>query len=451
MIGIDRLRDALAVYGRPRLIAIFGFGMASGFPLTLTLSTLAYWLAREGVSKTDIGLFAALTTPYALKFVWAPLVDRLRIPLFGRLGARRGWLLSTQTLLVLSLLGLAAQDPRQALGTMAVFAFLVAFFSATQDIVIDAYRIELLDEAEQAAGAAMNTFGYRTANLLAGAGALLLADHLDWSVVYVLMALLVLPGTIAALLIGEPARHDAMVAAGDEDGKAARAFLAQRPGWPSWLATAGAWLHASVIVPFIEFLQRPSALLILLFVLIYKLGDAMGQLMMPPFLVDLGFDNSEIAFANKTVGFVALMAGTALGGSLTYAIGLFRALLVTGLFMMLTNLMFAALALVGHDVWFLALAVGLENFASGIGLVVFIAYLSGLCHLAFTATQYALLSSLASVARTWVGGPSGALAETVGWFDFYLLTTLAALPGLVLLWLLWRRGFTVRDAAQTTS
>ena len=448
MIGTGKIRAAVAVYTKPRLIAVFGLGMASGFPLTLLLSTLAYWLAQDGVSKTAIGLFASMTTPYALKFIWAPLVDRVPIPLLGRLfGHRRSWLFLVQALLAASILGLAARDPAQDLGMMAVFAFLVAFFSATQDIVIDAYRIELLDDEEQAAGAAMNTFGYRTANLLAGAGALLLADHLSWSTVFALMALLVLPGTLAALLIGEPARHDRHSA--DEQEELAERFLERKGHWPVGLARAAGWLYATVVVPFAEFLARRAAILVLLFVVLYKLGDAMGQVMMPPFLVDLGFGNAEIAFANKTVGFAALMIGTALGGALAYAIGMFRALLVTGLFMMLTNIMFALLALRGHDVWFLAVAVALENFASGMGLVVFIAYLAELCNLAFTATQYALLSSLASVARTWIGGPSGALAEATGWPLFYLLTTFAALPGLVLLWLLWRRGFAVRPGAPT--
>ena len=443
MTGTRKIRAAAAVYGKPRLIAIFGLGMASGFPLTLLLSTLAYWLSQEGVSKAEVGLFASMTTPYALKFIWAPLVDRVPIPLFGRLfGQRRGWLLFTQALLALSILGLAAQDPARDLATMALFAFLVAFFSATQDIVIDAYRIELLSDEEQAAGAAMNTFGYRTANLVAGAGALLLADHLAWPAIFALMALLVLPGTLAALLVGEPARHDRHTAA--EQEKQAESFPGRKSHWPAGPARVAGWLHATVVVPFAEFLERRAAILILLFVVLYKLGDAMGQVMMPPFLVDLGFSNAEIAFANKTVGFAALMIGTALGGAFTYAVGMFRALLVTGLFMMLTNLMFTALALQGHDVWLLAVAVALENFASGMGLVVFIAYLSELCNLAYTATQYALLSSLAAAARTWLAAPSGFLAEATGWPLFYLLTTVAALPGLGLLWLLWRRGFAVR-------
>ncbi len=448
MTGTRKIRAAAAVYGKPRLIAVFGLGMASGFPLTLLLSTLAYWLAQDGVSKGEVGLFASMTTPYALKFIWAPLVDRVPIPLLGRVfGQRRGWLLFTQALLVLSILGLAAQDPTRTLGTMALFAFLVAFFSATQDIVIDAYRIELLSDEEQAAGAAMNTFGYRTANLLAGAGALLLADHLSWSAIFGLMSLLVLPGTLAALLVGEPARRDPWRGAAEE--AVAEAFLEGKAHWPRPAAKIAGWLHATVVVPFAEFLERRAAVPILLFVVLYKLGDAMGQVMMPPFLVDLGFSNAEIAVANKTVGFAALMIGTALGGAFAYAVGLFRALLATGLFMMLTNLMFTALAVQGHDIWFLAVAVALENFASGMGLVVFVAYLSGLCNLAFTATQYALLSSLAAAARTWLAAPSGFLAEATGWPLFYLLTTVAALPGLGLLWLLWRRGFAVRSAGLT--
>lgn len=438
---------AVAVYGKPRLLAVFGLGIASGFPLTLILSTLGYWLARKGISKGEIGLFAVMLTPYTLKFLWAPLVDHLRLPLLGRwFGQRRSWLFLVQALMTAAILGLAAHNPTTELARMAAFAFAVAFLSATQDIVIDAYRIEILSEREQGPGAAMINFGYRTGNLVAGAGALLLVDDLGWTLTYDLMALLVLFGTLAALLVGEPARHDAVT--GEQEETKAEAFIEARGHLPGPLARAGAWLYAAAGAPFVEFLARRGAVLILLFVVVYKIGDAMGQVMMPPLLVDLGFSNAEIAVANKTVTFIALMIGTAIGGSLVYAIGMFRALFVTGVAMMATNLMFAALAMVGHSVWFLVLTVALENFATGMGAAVFVAWLSGLCNLAFTATQYALLSSLASVARTWLAAPSGFLADSTGWVGFYLLTTVAALPGLLLLWLLWRMGFEVRPSSR---
>ena len=434
---------AAAVYLRPRLIAIFFLGISSGFPLTLLISTLGYWFAQEGISAGTIGLFSAMQTPYALKFLWSPLVDRVRLPLLARLvGQRRAWLLLSQALLAASIIALAGHDPTQSIERMALFAFLTAFMSATQDIVIDAYRIEILSARELGPGSAMIQFGYRTGNLIAGAGALLLAVHLGWPGTFALMAGLVLCGAIAALLAGEPARHDTEESFAMQ--RRAEAFVRRRAEMPGLAARVGGWLYATVAGPFVEFLTRPSAWLILAFVVIYKIGDAMGQVMMAPLLVDLNFTNEEIAWANKVVGFVALLVGTALGGGLAYAVGMFRALVITGIAMMVTNLMFAWLAIEGHVVWLLALSVGVENFASGMGLAVFVTYLSGLCNLAFTATQYALLSSLAVVGRTWLAAPSGFLAEAVGWAPFYVLSTLAAAPGLLLLWLLWRRGFTVR-------
>jgi len=445
MPNASTILAAAGVYLRPRLIAVFFLGISSGFPLTLLISTLGYWFAQEGISAGAIGLFSAMQTPYALKFLWSPLVDKVRLPLFARLvGQRRAWLLLSQALLAGSVVALAGHDPTQSIERMALFAFLTAFMSATQDIVIDAYRIEILSARELGPGSAMIQFGYRTGNLIAGAGALLLAVHLGWPATFALMGGLVLCGALAALLVGEPERHDMRESAAMQ--AEAEAAVRRRTEVPPLAARIGAWLYSAVAGPFVEFLKRPSAWLILVFVAIYKIGDAMGQVMMAPLLVDLGFTNEEIAWANKVVGFVALLVGTALGGGLAYAVGMLRALVITGVAMMVTNLMFAWLALEGDVVWLLALSVGIENFASGMGLAVFVTYLSGLCNLAFTATQYALLSSLAVVGRTWLAAPSGFLAEAVGWAPFYVLSTAAALPGLGLLWLLWRRGFQVRAA-----
>jgi len=450
MASLSTALAAATVYFRPRLIAIFFLGISSGFPLTLLVSTLGYWFAQEGVSAGTIGLFSAMQTPYALKFLWSPLVDRVRIPLLARLvGQRRAWLLASQALLAVSIIALAGHDPTQAIERMALFAFLTAFMSATQDIVIDAYRIEILNARELGPGSAMIQFGYRTGNLIAGAGALMMATTLGWPATFALMALLVLCGAVAALLAGEPRHHDPQEA--EEAEAKAESYLARRTKLPPLAERIGAWFYSAVAAPFVEFLSRRWAVLILGFVLIYKVGDAMGQVMMAPLLVDLGFSNEEIAWANKVVGFVALLVGTALGGGLAYAVGMFRALLITGVAMMVTNLMFAWLAVEGRSVWLLAVSVGFENFASGMGLAVFVTYLSGLCNLAFTATQYALLSSLAAVGRTWLTAPSGFLAETVGWAPFYVLSTVAALPGLVLLWLLWRLGFQVRSDGESES
>ncbi|NJC33586.1 PAT family beta-lactamase induction signal transducer AmpG [Sphingomonas jejuensis] len=421
--------QALQLYLRPRPLAAFALGISSGFPLTLLLATMTFWLSRVGIDKTTIGFTIGLTTPYTLKFLWAPLVDRVPIPVLTRLvGQRRAWLFVVQALLVGALWQLGASAPEQGLAAFALWAIVVAFLSATQDIVIDAYRIELLSDAELPHGTAMNQFGYRTGNLLAGAGTIWLASaegaSVGWAVAYGLTSFLVLPAAVAALLAG-PGR-----------------FVARE------VSSAGRWLQDTVVSPFAEFFRRRGAVLILLFVLIYKLGDAMGQLMLNPMIVELGFSDIEYINANKFVGFWALIAGTALGAPFLAWLGMGRALLVSGVLMMASNLGFALLALSGHSPLGLGLAVGVENLTSGIGLTVFVTYLSGLSNLAYTATQFALLSSFAAVGRTWISTPSGYAAEALGWPGFYLLTTLVAVPGLVLLLVLWRRGFVVETARQ---
>ncbi|MBB4211075.1 PAT family beta-lactamase induction signal transducer AmpG [Rhodothalassium salexigens DSM 2132] len=436
----------LTGYLRPRLIGVFCLGLSSGFPLTLILATLTYWLSKEGVSKGEVGLFSALLIPYSLKFLWAPMIDRVPLPwLAKRVGQRRAWLFATQALLVLAILGLGSGDPAHDLGLMAVCAFAVALASASQDIVIDAFRIETLALDDQGQGAAMLIFGYRTGNLIAGAGAVALQIAVGWQVTYYAMALLVLVGAGAAWALGEPARHDTHEA--DAAEGRARAWLARRTETPKRQARILAWLYATVVAPFQEFLARPYAWAILAFVLIYKLGDAMGQVMLSPLVVELGFSDADYIWANKLVGFWALLLGTALGGGAVKVLGLFRALLVTGVLMMATNLLFAVLALAGDVPAMLAVAVGFENFATGIGLSVFVAYLSGLCNLAYTATHYALLSALATTARNFLAAPSGYLVEAVGWPAFYVITTVVALPGLGLLIWLWRRGLQVEPEA----
>jgi PAT family beta-lactamase induction signal transducer AmpG len=384
---------------------------------------MTYWLAKVGIDKKTIGFAIGLTTPYTLKFLWAPLIDRLRLPvLAGLFGQRRAWLFFVQVLLVAAIWRLGASDPAHHLGIFAFWAIVTAFLSATQDIVIDAYRIEILSPAELPYGTAMNQFGYRFGNLLAGAGTVWLASNEGfgggWAMAYAMTALLVLPAAIAALLIG-PGMHDAVVKRVRERG----------------------WFRSTVIAPFREFLSRRGALLILLFVLIYKLGDAMGQSMLNPMIVDLHFTDREYIAVSKFIGFGSLMAGIALSALVISRLGMGRALFVTGVLMMLTNLLFSLLAVIGHSTLMLALAVGTENFLSGLALTAFATYLSGLSNLAYTATQYALLSSFAAVGRTFLATPAGIIADRLGWPLFYVFTTLAALPGLLLLWVMWRRGF----------
>ncbi len=427
---------AVAPYFKPAPLAAFALGVSSRFPLTLLLATMTYWLSKQGIDKKTIGFAVGLTTPYTLKFLWAPLVDRIRIPgLAALFGQRRAWLFVIQALLVGGVIMLGHSDPAQHLGIFAFWAIAVAFCSATQDIVIDAYRIELLSDAQLAHGTAMNQFGYRTGNLCAGAGTVWLASgegaSLGWAAAYSLTAFLVLPGALAALLSG-PGLHEA----------ASRASHAAR--------STGDWFRETIVAPFAEFLTRRGAVLILVWIVIYKLGDAMGQIMLNPMIVDMGFSDTDYIAANKLVGFWALIIGSAVGAPVIAWLGMGRALLVTSAMMMLTNLGFAVLALHGHDVVALGLAVGAENFASGVGLTIFATYLSGLSSLAYTATQYALLSSLASVGRTFLTTPSGYIADWLGWAGFYVFTALMVLPGVALLAWMWRRGM-ISDAARQTA
>jgi len=417
-------------YLRPRPIAALLLGISSGFPLALLLGTMTFWLAKVGIDKKTIGFAIGLTTPYTLKFLWAPLVDRIKLPLLTSwFGQRRAWLFFIQALLFGSVWMLGASQPEQHIGVFAFWAIVTAFLGATQDIVIDAYRIEILPEDELAHGTANNQFGYRFGAFAAGVGTIALASPeglgLGWAMAYGLTAFCVIPGVIAALWAG-PGLHD-------------RVLEKETP------RSAGAWLMDTVVGPFLEFLRRRGAVLILLFVLVYKLGDAMGQAMLNPMIVELGFSDTEFIAINKFVGFWGLIVGTALSAPLLAWLGMGRALFVTGVLMMLSNLTFAILATQGHSPLWLTIAVATEQVTSGLGLTVFVTYLSGLSSLAYTATQFALLSSLAGVGRTWLSTPAGLLADKLGWPGFWIMTTVVALPGMILLWVLWKKGFVVES------
>lgn len=423
-------------YFRPMPFVAFLLGISSGFPLTLLLATMTFWLSRVGVDKSTIGFAIGLTTPYTLKFLWAPLVDKLPLPVLTRaLGQRRGWLFFIQGLLFAALWQLGGSDPANNLTAFAFWAIVVAFLSATQDIVIDAYRIELLSDEELSHGTAMNQFGYRTGNLIAGAGTIALASAegfgLGWAMAYGLTGFCVLPAALGALFAG-PGRYV------ERHARVVGQSLAD-------------WLKDTAVNPFRDFLTRHGALLILAFVLVYKIGDAVGQAMLGPMIVELGFSDTEYVAVNKLVGFWALIVGSALGAPFIAWLGMGRALFVSGLLMMGSNFLFALLASVGRSNEMLAVAVGTENLTSGVGLTVFTTYLSGLSSLAYTATQFALLSSFAAVGRTWLTTPSGAIAEALGWVSFWLFTVAAAVPGMVLLWIMWRKGFVVETVRQPGS
>ena len=414
-------KAGVGIYFDRRMLAIFGMGFASGLPLLLTTSTLAYWLSRRGVDKTTIGLFAATGLPYALKFFWAPALDFVRVPLLGaRLGRRRAWTLVAQAALVFAILGLGATDPATAPWTTAALAFAVAFCSATQDVAVDAYRIEVLQEHEQGAGAAATQAGYRLGLLVAGAGAIAASDFLAWPLVFSGLAALVGVGSIATLLAPEP-----LAVPGAEVAK------------PSGFVEA-------FLEPLRDLASRPQIVAIVGFALLYKFGDAIAGAMANPFYVELGFSGVEIASVTKVFGIVANLVGVVLGGLLVARAGLFRALLIGGVLQAATNLLFAVLAQIGHDVPMLAVAVGTDAVTGGVAASAFVAYLSSLCRTGMSATQYALLTSLMAVGRTLLSSGSGWMADRMDWTTFFVATTALAIPGLLLLVELWRHDAATR-------
>jgi len=410
---MTKLADAFRLYSDRRMVAILAMGFASGLPLALTGATLSIWLKEDGISLTAIGLFAQVGLAYNLKFLWAPVLDRVPLPVVTAwLGRRRSWALLIQILLALSILALAQADPAVDAWRTALIAVVVAFFSASQDIVIDAFRVELLDDNEQGAGAAATQVGYRIGMLASGAGALYLASAFGWRGAYMVMACLVVVGMAAVLMTRERAAPP---------------------------APRESWLRAAIVEPFADFMTRHDWLAILLFVVLFKTGDAVAGWMSGPFYISLGFSKVEIASVSKVFGLVASMAGVILGGGLVLRVGIMRALLIGGVLQALSNLAYIAQLWTGHDVGMLAVTIATENVTGGIGSAAFVAYLSRLCNPAFTATQYALLSALAAVSRTFIASGGGWLADRVGWAPFFTASTLLCVPGLLLLLFLMRR------------
>ena len=424
------LRAALEPYRDRRIALIFFLGFSSGLPLLLLLSTLSARLRDAGLDKGTIGLFGYVLAPYTFKFAWAPLVDRLPLPVLGRLmGRRRSWLLVIQACLALSIWHLAAADPQLAPLHTAMAALLVAFFSASQDIVIDAYRVEILPPERMGAGAGTVVIGYRIGMWIAGAGTLLLADQVGWTTAYTVMAVLVLVGMATTLIAPEPALLRPMETGGG----------------------ASEWFRTAVVEPFRDFFTRHGlrvALVILAFISLFKASDVIVTLMANPFYLDVGFTKTEIAQVSGTFGLFVGLFGGVLGGILSYRLGLLRALLVAGVLQGLSNLAFAALAVTGPSLPTFFATILVENLSGGIGTAVFVAYLSSLCTVHFTATQYALLTSFMQLFGKFVLVPSsGYLAEATGWLGFFLLSALFALPGLALvLWL--RRHVALPPAAE---
>lgn len=405
-------------FTKPLLVVLL-LGFASGLPLALTASTLSAWLFEAKVDIKSISLFAAVATPYTLKFLWSPLIDSLPVPALSRLfGRRRGWLLATQVFSIAAIILLGLTDPLTHPFYTALAAVLVAFASASQDIVIDAYRVEILKPEEQGQGAAMAQLGYRFGMIASGAGALYLAEFHGWQVTYFVMAALLGIGILTTFWADEPAAS--------REAVLANSSFAQ-------------WLQRSVIAPFADFMKHPSWLLILLFIVAYRLADAFIGSMTNPFLLDIGFTKPQIAEIVKVYGLIATLAGTFLGGWMVARYGAVRIMFVAGILHAITNLLFVVQAQIGVHLWFLGLSIAVENFTGGISAAAFVAFLSGLCNLHYTATQYALLSSFAAFGRTWLSTPAGTVKQWLGWELFFFFSALLAIPGLLMLWVLNKR------------
>lgn len=390
----------------PRLWLAGAMGFASGLPLLLTLTVLQAWLTQGGVDLTTIGFIGLVGLPYNLKFLWAPLLDRFK-PL--GLGRRRGWLLIFQSCLVASIVLLGFQDPGRSLWLIVAASFLLSFFSASQDVVIDAYRRESLADAEQGLGAMMNTYGYRTGMLLASAGGLILADIIGFRGVYLFMAAVMAVMMVFTLLAPEPK------VAEDQPSSLTSAFLG----------------------PFLEFFRRyelPSgAWLVLLFILIYKLGDNLASHMTIPFYLQTGFSNTEIGAVVKAFGLAPLLFGVFLGGALTLKLGMYKALMTAGILQGVSTLGFALLSVIGYDLWWLAAVIAFENLTQGMGTSALLAFMAFLTDRRFTATQFALLSALATLPRVLLTAPTGWLATQMGWLPYFSFAAAVAIPGLLLL------------------
>ena len=385
---------------RMAVAAVMGF--ASGLPLLLTITVLQAWMKEAGVDLTVIGLMALVGLPYTLKFLWAPLLDRYTLLPMGR---RRGWLLVIQIALMAAIVGLGLTNPAQSPLMVAVAAFLVTFFSASQDIVIDAYRREDLADAELGLGSSLYVNGYRVGMLLASGGGLIMADFLSYRLIYAIMAACLLPGVIATLLTPEP-------------------VLPQ--GTPRTLKEA-------VVLPLLEYFQRNEAVWMLAFILCYKLGDTMASAMTIPFYLDVGFSKTEIGTVVKLFGFWATVIGSLVGGILMLKWGINRSLWLFGTLQAVSTACFALLVKTGPLTSVLAGVIAFENFSSGMGTAAFVAFMASITNKKFTATQYALLSSLMGVPRVMASAPTGYLVNFMGWEGFFIACAMIALPGMVLL------------------
>jgi PAT family beta-lactamase induction signal transducer AmpG len=410
--------DSFKPYVEKETLAAFALGVSSGFPYAMIGATLTSRLAQSGIDKKTVTAFTLAFLVYNLKPFWAWIVDGVRLPVLGVLGQRVSWLIFAGVLVMAAVANLALVDPKASIQATVIAAILVGVAGATYDIVIDAYRIETLKPYQMGVGSGMTQYGWRIGSVLAGALALVAAARIGWTGAYLICALFALPAMLTGLFLGEPERH-------------------REPVGRRGLREIG----ASIVGPFLEFFGRKGALLVLIFILIHKIGDTLGQLVVRLLFNDMGYSNDEIAIYDVGVGFWAYLVGIFIGGVLYARLGMKRSVLISLILMAISNATFAALAAAGHSNWGMAGAIGFENIASGIGGVTVIAYFAALTDLRYTAAQYALISAAASiVGRLLTGTTAGAMVESFGYVNFYLFTTVVALPGVILFWWMMRAG-----------
>ena len=430
----ENWREAIVTYRQPRVIGMLFLGFSAGLPFPLVFTTLSTWLRDVGVDRTTIGFFAWIGITYSIKVFWSPVVDRAPLSLLTRwLGQRRGWMLLAQAGIVAGLLGMAATDPTHDIVAMALFALLVAFASATQDVAIDAYRIEAVSPELQGAMAGMYQSGYRiAAALVGGAGALYLAEYLSWMSSYVVMAMSMIIGILTVLAVREPER--AINANTVMSEQRVVEYLERTAHVPSVLRIPIAWFIGAVICPFTEFFQRSGwwALLILLFIGIYRISDIILANMAYPFYIDLGFSKHEIANVAKLFGVVMTILGAMVGGTLVTRFGVMRILLLGAILVATTNLLFAQLAMTGKSIEGLTVVISADNFSGGLAGSAFIAYLSRLTNTAYTATQYALFSSLMTLMPKFISGFSGLIVDSYGYAAFFVYASATGIPAILL-------------------
>lgn len=415
---IKSLQKCAKLYWNKTTLVLTSLGFASGFPFLLVFSTLSLWLKEAGFTLVAIGAFSLVKIPYSFKWLWSPLVDSIKIPLLWRMGRRRSWAFLMQILVFLSLLGMSSVDPMHNKSLMLLFSVLVSFSSATLDIVLDAYRVECYKDCpeNQAAGAAVFVLGYRLGLIFSGAGALCLAEYLNWNFVYFLMSLGSLVGFITILLLKEA---DISFMYNNEDKNGFKRFFKD-----------------SVVAPFKDFLHHKKWYLVLFLIFFYRMGDAYVAPMYLPFYADMGFSKLEIAYITKIYGMIAAILGGLAGGLMLKKTGILKGLYICGFLQGITTLFFSLQAIVGYNTDLLTIIIALENFTSGMATTALVAYVSSLCNVMYTATQYALLSSVMSLARDLFSATSGVLAQNVSWEIFFAISSLFCLPGIMGVWML---------------